>query len=382
MSPGARSAFAVLTPPGRGGIAVLRCAGPRAAEAIRTCFRPAGRDADLPVPGRLAYGHVVGPDGLPLDEVILYCAAGGVFEVNCHGGPAAVRAVRDRLIACGLEEVAADELLALEGASRIERAARRMLREVRTPLAARILVDQLGGALAAEVERVRSALTDGRAGKADDRLDALLERWHTVGRRLARPPRVAVTGRPNVGKSTLVNRLLGADRVITSPEPGTTRDWLDAPASLDGLPAVLVDTAGLRASDDEIERSGVERARGQAEAADLVVYLLDATEGETEEDRASLAALGDRALAAWNKSDLASPPDGAPQGVAAVSALTGEGVPALVEAMLAKLDYRSVPPDTAVPFTSEQAEAMASARQALAEGRTGPAADQLGELLG
>ncbi len=375
-----RSALAVLTPPGRGGIAVIRCVGPRAAEAIRTCFRPAGRHADLPAPGRLAYGHVTGADGRPLDEVILYRAAPDRFEVNCHGGPAAVRAVRDRLAACGLEEVAADELLALEGASRIERAARRMLREARTPLAARVVVDQLGGALAAEVERVRSALTDGRADEAADRLDALLDRWRTLGRHLERPPRIAVTGRPNVGKSTLVNRLLGADRVITSPEPGTTRDWLDAPASLDGLPAVLVDTAGLRASDDEIERSGVERALAQAEAADLVVYLLDATEGETEEDRASLAALGACALAVWNKADLAKPPS-IPSRVPAISALTGEGVPALIEAMLAKLDYRSAPPDTAVPFTSEQAEALASARQALVEANGEAAADRLRPLL-
>ncbi len=381
MSGGATSAFAVLTPPGRGGIAVLRCTGPRAADAVCACFRAAGRYAEPPEPGRLAYGHVVDADGWPLDEVILYRAAADRFEVNCHGGPAAVRAVRARLAACGLAEVGADELLVLESGPWIERAARRMLREARTPPAARVLVDQLGGALAAEIERAMEALAEERPGEAAEVLDALLARWRTLGRHLARPPRIAVAGRPNVGKSTLLNRLLGMERALTSPQPGTTRDYLDAPASLGGLPAVLVDTAGLRETDDEVERSGVERAGRQAETADLVVYLLDATQGETEEDRSALAALRERALAAWNKIDLAPPPAGGPPGARAISALSGNGLSELMGAILARLDYRPAPPGTAVPFTAEQAESLEAARQAIADGQLRTARDHLGPLL-
>jgi hypothetical protein len=138
--PATVGAFAVLTPPGRGGIAVVRCLGPAAVRAMEACFRPSGRAAsrsppsllgagqaaaprkrggeptDLPAVGRLAYGHFTDAGGRPLDEIILYREAETVFEVNCHGGPAAVEAVCRRLAGLGLEKVDPDRLLALEGA--------------------------------------------------------------------------------------------------------------------------------------------------------------------------------------------------------------------------------------------------------------------------
>ncbi|MGB6918071.1 MAG: GTPase, partial [Phycisphaerae bacterium] len=278
--------FSVLTPPGRGGIAVVRCLGPAAPETLAACFRPPGRAPDLPAVGRLAYGHFRDADGRPLDEIILYREAETVFEVNCHGGPAAVEAVCRRLADLGLEKVDPDRLLALEGAGPIERDAERMLREARTPLAGRILLDQRNGALARAIERILKALAAGRSAEAGKELDALLERWWGCGRLLASPPRVAVAGPPNVGKSTLVNRLVGAERVITSATPGTTRDYVEADAAIEGLPVVLVDTAGLRETEEHIEREGVTRAHRQVAGAAVVVYLLDAAEGTRPEDAA------------------------------------------------------------------------------------------------
>ena len=448
---GCAGVFSVLTPPGRGGIAVVRCFGVGAPAAVAAAFRSAGgepvrlaafaqgrrdrrltaaartacfssRDRkvagiipgapDLPAVGRLAYGHFVGADGRPLDEIILYREAETVFEVNCHGGPAAVEAVCRRLAGLGLEKVDPDRLLALEGAGPIERDAERMLREARTPLAGRILLDQRNGALGRAVEEILKALAAGRAAEAAGGIDVLLARWRGCGRLLATPPRVAVAGPPNVGKSTLVNRLVGAERVITSATPGTTRDPVEADAAIEGLPVVVVDTAGLRESGEAIEREGVARARREMSAASAVVYLLDAVEGVRPEDEAALEALGGRAVAAWNKSDLADPPVRRPAGspprslgacrlhrpaprqgsgqasgaanqtALRVSAVRGDGMDALGRAILARLGYQATASGDAVPFTPAQAAALQRVRDALATGDSEAARERLESLAG
>jgi len=364
------SAFAVLTPPGRGGIKVVRCVGPDAEAALAKCFRP----AQLPRPSRLAYGHIIDADGRPIDEVILH-NAGTAFEVNCHGGPAAVRAVCERLAAAGLREVDGDRLMQLEGLPRIVRDARRALRRAFTPLAARILLDQLGGALAAAIESLRQA-------PSTVAIDVLLDRWRTCGRFLADPPRIVIAGRPNSGKSTLLNRLVGAERAITSAAPGTTRDYVEAEAALEGAPAVLVDTAGLRKPGGEIERQGIARAREELARAAVVIYLIDAAEGANPEDDATLQSLGGRALVVLSKIDsrLAAS-QGRARFSAAISALTGEGLPALVAAVLEKLGWRTPAPGEAAPFTEDHASVLAAAREDLAAGRADEAAERVKALL-
>jgi len=174
-----------------------------------------------------------------------------------------------------------------------------------------------------------------------------------------------IAGRPNVGKSTLLNRLVGADRAITSPAPGTTRDYVEADAALDGVPVVLVDTAGLREGRDEVERLGVERARRELARASLVLHLLDAVEGPCAEDQATLRALGPRALAVWNKVDLAP----AASGAVGVSALLGDGVTELTALLLSRLGYQPPASGDAVPFTTEQASILEEARKLLAAGK-------------
>jgi len=380
MSGSAQSVFAHLTAPGRGGIAVVRCTGPRTAAVLEACFRPAGGGRGLPAVGRLAYGHILDAEGRVLDEVILHRSGSATWEVNCHGGTAAVAAVCDRLAGLGLRRVDADTLLAAEGIGPVERAARRLLRSAPTPLAARILLDQLDGLLEGALAKVRDALDTARTNEAAGALDALLDRWRTCGRFLAEPPRVVIAGRPNVGKSALLNRLAGRERAITHAEPGTTRDYVEAVAAFDGLPVVLVDTAGVRETVERIEREGVARARDQAAGAHLVLYLLDARAGATDEDKAALARLPGRALPVWNKADLAVGPFG-PPGVLAGSALTGNGLDDLRREVLARLDYRAPPPGEAVPLTREQAEALRSAARLLADGRSKAAAERLADLM-
>ncbi len=374
-----RSAFAVLTPPGRGGIAVIRCSGPDARRVLRACFRPTTEGAALPPVGGLAYGHVADADGRPLDEVILCRAAGAAYEVNCHGGPAAVAAVCAALSALGLAQVEPGALLEIEGTGLVERDARRLLRRATTPLAARILLGQLGGALGAAIERVGGHLAARRAEAAADELGRLLDRWQYCGRVVCDPPRHGIAGRPNGGKSTQLNRRVGAERAITSREPGTTRDYVEADAALAGLPVVLVDTAGLREARGVIERLGVERAREQATRAAILLYLLDATEGVTAADETALARFDGRTLVVWNKADAAAGPLGAP-GAMVVSALTGAGIEGLSKAILARLGYRAPEPGEGVPFTCDQAEAMERGWQFLEDGRLDDARRALAPL--
>ena len=509
MNDAERSVFAPLTAPGRGGIAVIRATGPHVADALAACFRPAGgprlaaglarrrpsetrpasRAANcgppretLPV-GRLAYGHVLDGKGRVLDEVILHHAGPAMWEVNCHGGPAAVEAVCHRLASLGLVQVKVDALLVAEGAGSVERAARRLLHTVATPLAARILLDQFTPALrgaqpwaprdeevareerggsgdgmrggspypsrdkapdsqgAVGAPRLRSgqaptdrttrscgaleraaagvadALAAGRTEEAAAGLDTLLDRWRTCGRYLAEPPRVVIAGRPNVGKSTLLNRLAGRERAITHPEAGTTRDYVETVAAFEGLPVVLVDTAGLRDTGGQIEREGVARAREQTAGADLVLYLLDAAAGATAEDErlcapyepaAGAAVHSDPAwssatadsddrplprpartaaragpapvLAVWNKADLASGALG-PPAAPAVSARTGAGLDELRREVLMRLDYRAPPPGAAVPFTQRQEQGLRCAARLMADRRLEESARRLAALL-
>lgn len=378
------SALAVLTPPGRGGIAVIRCIGPRAEPAVFAAFRKKGPGPFPALPGTLTYGHITDADGRSLDEVIVAFPAAGVFEVNCHGGPAAAKAVCERLAGLGLEVVDADRLLEIQGAGAIERAARVLLRRATTPFAARVLLDQLSGSLAGAV---RAALEDVAAGRPADAiasLDALLARWRTCGRFLADPPRVVLAGRPNAGKSTLLNRLVGTERVITSPTPGTTRDYVEAEASLNGVPVILVDTAGLGEAREEVERQGVGRAHQQVGRAAVVVYLLDATAGARPDDEAMLRKLGDRAVTVWNKVDAAgavAAGEGPWGDAIRLSARTGEGVEALNAAVPASLGWRRPAPGEAVPFSADQAAALDQARQALLAGRPADAARLLAAML-
>jgi tRNA modification GTPase len=412
MSGCAASAFAVLTPPGRGGIAVIRCIGPAAAAAVAQsfCLVRASRDrgvaggpappasassgvstSELPPVGALVYGHIIDAEGRPLDEVILHRAGAEAFEINCHGGVAAVKAVCERLESLGLEAVDADRLLELEGATPIVRDARHMLREATTPWAARLVLDQLNGALGEALRGTCDALAAGRSAEAAAAIERLLERWRTAGRFVADPPRIVIAGRPNSGKSTLFNRLVGAERALTSPAPGTTRDYVEAAAALDGVPVVLVDTAGLRQAEEALERDGVARAEREAARASIVIYVIDVGAGPTPEDVATLRLLGDRAVAVMNKVGAAEAARdvkasagraGEPAAAIPISALTGDGVDGLRAAILDRLGYRAPALGVAVPFTAGQAETLRQARDALVGGNALDARRRLREILG
>ena len=159
-----------------------------------------------------------------------------------------------------------------------------------------------------------------------------LARTRREGEILRDCAKMVIAGPPNVGKSSLLNRLLGRDRAIVSPIPGTTRDTVEADFAIKGFPVKIIDTAGARETDDLVEQSGIERAKRAAAEADVVLWVSDATAGETPQPKWSIPR--GTMIPVINKCDLASPPEGR----LSVSAITGEGIPELEETIARSLE--------------------------------------------
>ncbi len=313
--------FAQLTPPGEGGIAVFRVEG-RGARAALAAAVSSGRIGSL-APGELAYGKLLAEDGSVLDEVIVAALPDGEgFELNCHAGGAAAAAAAERLSGLGL----ARRVLPSEaGLSPLERDFRDALAGVRTRRQLTALC-AARGVLSAALEGAREALGDvahwqvaaealGRALRESERLDRLLATHRAV-----------IAGPVNAGKSALFNHLAGADRAITSPHPGTTRDAVEAAAALRGLSVELVDTAGLGTpGEGELARRSEEVARRRAAGAELVLAVIDGSRPPEGNDRGEFERLLDSApgpvLVVVNKSDLPA----APQALRMASELSGGG---------------------------------------------------------
>ena len=251
------------------------------------------------------------------DPVVVISGEGTVADLSIHGGPWVVRTVMDLMGRRGFEVLDTGRVHkeAIDGDSEIAREVAQYLPLATTELGLRAL-------LAQETAWQNAALGggDGEAGRvlADRSLQWLLH-----------PPRVAVVGIPNVGKSTLANQLLGRERLITADVPGTTRDWVGEIANLDGLPVMLIDTPGVRPTDDPIEREAIERSREQVAGADLVVLVLDPTQPWAGQE--SLQVEYTQALRIVNKSDQGNVPHAA-EAVKTV-ATTGEGVDRLRQAI-------------------------------------------------
>lgn len=334
---------APATPPGEGGIAVVRVSGPDALALADRLFRPFGSG---PLPSRtpprtFRYGQVVSvPDGEPLDEAILlvfhspqsYTGEDSI-EIQCHGSPQTVQAVVEAAVAAGARMAGPGEFTKrsfLNGKMDLTQAeAVADLIHARSERAARVARAQLDDALGRKIremydELVRlSADAEAMLDFPDDELPQevpvellgrlrsvecqgkkLLATWHE-GQVLRDGLRVAIAGAPNTGKSTLLNLLAGQDKSIVSPYPGTTRDIIEVEIVLHGYPIRLLDTAGLRAAPDPVEREGIRRARQAVESADLLVCLVDASRPLSEEEIAFLEGHSPSStLCLGNKIDL------------------------------------------------------------------------------
>lgn len=379
---------AISTAVGAGAIGIVRMSGTQAVPLGARVFQPQRGDSlDESTSSHVRYGHVIDPEhGVVVDEVLALVMRGpatytreDVVEVHCHGGPAAQRAVLRLLIRLGARPAEPGEFTRrayLNGRIDLTQAESVAgIVQARTSSALRACVRQLSGGLSQRLREIRAMLVGSLAQleagidftdedldeldrvllsdeleSAQASLKALLETAF-LGRALENGVRTAIVGRPNVGKSSLLNALLMRERAIVSDIPGTTRDTVEEILEVAGVPLHLVDTAGLRASKDLVEQLGVERSREAIREADLVLAVLDLSSPIEDEDLEMLSDLDiRRTIIVGNKRDtVPNPPsldmgwpgyvnDAIPGGrgrgdgatpvwqMLAVSALTGAGL--------------------------------------------------------
>ena len=289
----------LLTPPGAAAIAVVRITGPRVEPFLAAHFSRAAKA------GRCVHGELRDGGRVLDDPVVVLHQNGRAADLNLHGGPWVVESVIELLRREGFELVeAAEDALPDEAVDEhdgdIWREVMSHLPLARTEQALRVLLAQ------------PAAWARGGGPRVDD-----FSLWW-----LLHPPRVAIVGPANVGKSTLANQLFAQERSITADLPGTTRDWVGEMANIDGLAVMLVDTPGVRETSDAIEREAIVRSGAEVKRADLVVLVLDASAPLTAEEQRLLETHRDT-FVVWNKSDR-----GAGEGIAGLPtiATTGQGV--------------------------------------------------------
>jgi tRNA modification GTPase len=342
-----------LTPPGRGAVATLRVEGSGAVAAVALHFHARG---GRPLAAYPAEQIVVGRFGGEAGEEVVACRRSDTaVELHCHGGRAAVARIVESLVAAGCQPVPWRDWTRTQADDPIAAAALVALADVRTERTAAILLDQYHGALRRAMDEIQQDIDRGDASAARERIETLLAR-EKLGRHLTRPWSVVLAGRPNVGKSSLMNALAGYGRAIVHHAPGTTRDAVALTTAIDGWPVELCDTAGLRTAEDAVERAGVKRARERLALADVAVLVTDRSVPWSAEDQA-LSDQWPAAVLVYNKCDLPVPPGDRPPGLS-ISALRGEGLDVLLSTIGQRLAPDLPPPGAAVPFSSEQVETL------------------------
>jgi tRNA modification GTPase len=335
---------AIATPLGEGGLAVIRISGTQALAITDQCFHPVGKTSLKPSVApthTIQYGKIIRA-GQVIDEVLLAVLLAprtftreDTVEISCHGGLLPAKLVLDTLLAHGARMAEAGEFTKrafLNG--RIDLAQAEAVADLihsRTELALAAANEQLAGKLSQRINLLRDDLMltlahveahidfpdEDISPDTKENLLARLEkgvvfmdellRTANEGQILRRGIRAAIIGRPNAGKSSLLNQLLGHDRAIVSPIAGTTRDTIEETANIRGLPVVFIDTAGLREAQDEIEVEGIRRSRASLAQAELILHVLDASEPLTEADKIFLTEFADKKrILVLNKTDLAA----------------------------------------------------------------------------
>jgi len=334
---------AIATPPGPGGIGIIRISGSKAEEVARLLFRPA-KEPPVFESHRLYHGDIVAPEsGAILDEVLLALmkkpasyTGEDTVEIYCHGGYLILQAVFMATLKAGCRPARPGEFtqraffnnrLDLTQAEAVAD-----MISAKTEKGLKIALSHLKGSLSEEIDALRSRMvnllarlessidfTEEESSPASDGLSRSLATdiatvildlenmlaTYRQGKCFRSGVQVVIAGKPNVGKSSLLNALIGDRRAIVTPLPGTTRDFIEESIDIRGLPVRLTDTAGIRRPENIIEQAGIDLVKEKLAAADLVIILLDGSAGLTEEDLEVIASVKDRpVLAVLNKNDL------------------------------------------------------------------------------
>jgi tRNA modification GTPase len=354
---------ALATPPASSALAVIRVSGAGSLALLGRLIR--GGDDLARRPGHTLVRRTIVDGADPVDEVLLalyraprsYTGEEGA-EIFCHGSLPVIQHLLGLLGRSGFRPAGPGEFTQrafLNGRMDLTRAeAVNEIVRARTDRARGLALERLSGAIESRIRAARDALIDLRASLEvridypEDEVEETapapgLEEAEGILRGLAGTYRqgriyqegiaVVIAGATNAGKSSLFNALLRQDRAIVSEVHGTTRDWIEGAASIEGIPVRLFDTAGLRATEDALEREGMRRTERVIASADLVLYLVDATRGVTASDEAWLSDRADPVplVRVWSKADL--PGGAAPTGFLPVSATSGAGLPALERAI-------------------------------------------------
>ncbi len=365
---------AISTPLSSSGIGIVRMSGEEAIQIADKVFHKKGSGSLAESPSHtIHYGHIWDENGL-IDEVLVMLMRGprtftaeDTVEFNCHGGVYVLKRVLQALLRNGAVMAQPGEFTKrafLNGRIDLSQAEAVMdLIQSQNSYAMEASLSQLGGEVSRcirelreqiifEIAYIESALDDPEHISLEDYGDNLRKKVKELlitcdnliksfrnGRIIREGINTVILGRPNAGKSSVMNRILGEERAIVTDIAGTTRDTLEEAVNLDGFSLNMIDTAGIHETDDKVEKIGIERALSGAEKADLILYIIDSTEGVSAEDIELLKKLQDKQIILlWNKTDQtsgkASDKENLSDFVAKIidfSAVTGEGLSELID---------------------------------------------------
>ncbi|MDR2792674.1 MAG: tRNA uridine-5-carboxymethylaminomethyl(34) synthesis GTPase MnmE [Treponema sp.] len=360
---------ALATPSGQGALAIVRTSGKDAVDRLASCFS-APRKLRTAPGNTVVYGWILGKNRSRVDETLVSVfrapksyTGEDAADISCHGGYAVAQAVLETLHDAGFRDALPGEFTFRAFMNnKIDLTRAESVKEIVSAKSGKAhsgAIRRLSGGLEAEIRSIKEKLVRVLAGAelfldysedeymetdADERTGSLPDRaraWeaHAALQDLSASFRIenlyqegafaVIAGRPNAGKSSLFNRLVKEDRAIVTETPGTTRDWLEAWIAIEGIPVRLADTAGIRDSEDAVEKIGVERSLDLITCADVLLYIVDGTTGLSAEDMQFLhsgAVEGTPLITVWNKADIAREMPDNSTGMVRVSAKTGEGI--------------------------------------------------------
>jgi len=391
----AETIAAISTPAGEGAIALVRISGPNAISIAGKIFR--GKEAPAKFASHLQHlGEIVSESGNLIDQVMMSIHQAPVsytgenlVEISCHGGTLVTAKVLEACLRAGAHAARPGEFTErafLNGKMDLTQAEAVIdLIRARTDLALRSATEQLEGKLGEKIANIRRELLDllahleaaidfSEEGIAPDEGDTLRARLDSVraqiaallatadhGRILRDGVRVVIYGLTNAGKSSLLNRLLGYERVIVSDTHGTTRDTIEETVNLRGVPVRLLDTAGLRASTSDIEREGIARTERSLQKADLRLHIVDRTTAPPEQFAQTVDG---NEILVLNKSDLAEHPEWKNNNAPRISCVTGDGLADLENEILSRISKQNLRPENALAINTRHRDCLRRAMEA------------------